>query len=125
MKIMNLSRLAAVFLLGVAASVPDAFVFAAETAAATPVAVGDVAVANFNLDGAIRAYRTALSEQPYNYEASWKLARTLLDKATLTTDKLAQKTLIEQARHKMSAMSIPTATTTTLVMKKNIFICRN
>jgi len=96
MKIMSRSLWAAV-LVSVAASVPDASLLATETADAAPIATGDAALAKFDLDGAISAYRQALSQKPYNYEGSWKLARALLDKATLTKDLAAQKTLTEQA----------------------------
>ncbi|MEI6082903.1 MAG: hypothetical protein WCS70_01230 [Verrucomicrobiota bacterium] len=82
-------------LLGVVASVPNA-VFAAETADATPIVAGDAALAKFELDDAISAYRLALSQKPYDYEASWKLARALLDKSTLTKDLTTQKSLITQ-----------------------------
>src|SRR5690349_17739817 len=60
------------------------------------IAAGDAAVSGFDLEGAIRAYRNALSQQPYDYEASWKLARTILDKATLTKDPATQKPLIAE-----------------------------
>ncbi|MCG3148142.1 MAG: hypothetical protein PCFJNLEI_01584 [Verrucomicrobiae bacterium] len=72
------------------------FLLAGANLVSAQLATGDAALAEFNLDGAIQAYRKALSDQPYDYETSWKLARAILDKATLTKDLVEQKTLIAQ-----------------------------
>jgi tetratricopeptide (TPR) repeat protein len=86
MKIMSRSLWAGVFLLALTVAQP----------VRAQLATGDAAVAHFDLDGAIRAYQTALSQKPYDYEASWKLARSLLDQATLTNDPVKQKSLIAE-----------------------------
>ncbi|MGA2605663.1 MAG: hypothetical protein ABSG14_15705, partial [Verrucomicrobiia bacterium] len=39
------------------------------------VAAGDAALARFDLDSALKAYRAAHDKSPDNYEATWKLAR--------------------------------------------------
>jgi tetratricopeptide (TPR) repeat protein len=52
---------------------------------------GDAALTRFDLDGALAAYRTAHAQAPDNYEATWKLARALADKSTLTKDRNEQK----------------------------------
>ena len=54
------------------------------------IAVGDAALARFDLDGALTAYRVAHSQAPDNYEATWKLARALADKSTLSKDHAEQ-----------------------------------
>ena len=61
------------------------------TARAQQVAEGDAALTKFNLDGALAAYRAAHKKAPDDYEATWKLARALADKSTLTKDRNEQK----------------------------------
>jgi tetratricopeptide (TPR) repeat protein len=68
----------------------------AEPDAAAQLAAGDAARREFNLDGALTAYREAYRLAPANYEAAWKLARALTDKGTLS-DARAQKPLYEEA----------------------------
>ena len=60
-------------------------------ASAQQVADGDAALARFDLDGALTAYRAAHKQAPADYEATWKLARALADKSTLTKDSNDQK----------------------------------
>jgi tetratricopeptide (TPR) repeat protein len=60
-------------------------------ASAQQVADGDAALARFDLDGALTAYRAAHKQTPADYEATWKLARALADKSTLTKDSNDQK----------------------------------
>jgi tetratricopeptide (TPR) repeat protein len=71
--------------------------------AADRLASGDAAVSRLDLEGALTAYRAALAAAPESYEATWKLARALTDKATLTGDPARQKALcveaVELARH--------------------------
>ena len=55
------------------------------------VADGDAALVKFNLDEALAAYRAAHKLAPDNYEVTWKLARALADKSTLTKDRTEQK----------------------------------
>ena len=55
------------------------------------IAAGDAALRRFELDSAVAAYQQAHKIASDNYEASWKLARALCDKATLTTDRAEQK----------------------------------
>lgn len=61
------------------------------SAHAQDVAAGDAALTQFNLDAALTAYRAAHIQAPDNYEATWKLARALADKSTLTKDRNEQK----------------------------------
>src|SRR5438045_2711255 len=86
MKIMSRRLWLAAVFLGITAALP----------VAAQVPAGDAALAKFQLDDAISAYRLALSQKPYDYEASWKLARSLLDKATLTKDPVKQKSFIAE-----------------------------
>ncbi len=58
---------------------------------AQQVADGDAALARFKLDDALAAYRAAHKNAPNDYEATWKLARALADKSTLTKDRDEQK----------------------------------
>lgn len=60
-------------------------------ARAVQVADGDTALAKFNLDDALAAYRAVHTQAPDNYEATWKLSRALADKSTLTKDRNEQK----------------------------------
>ncbi len=55
------------------------------------IARGGAALEKFDLDTALSAYRAALAQSPNNYEATWKLARALADKATLSKDRAGQK----------------------------------
>jgi tetratricopeptide (TPR) repeat protein len=61
------------------------------SAHAEDVAAGDAALARFDLDAALTAYRAAHIQAPDNYEATWKLARALADRSTLTKDRDEQK----------------------------------
>jgi hypothetical protein len=58
---------------------------------------GDSALAKFDLDGATALYRKAHTDSPQDYEATWKLARALADKATLTTKRDDQKKFCVEA----------------------------
>lgn len=51
--------------------------------AAAGIAAGDAALAAFDLERALVAYRDARAIAPESYEAAWKLSRALDDKATL------------------------------------------
>jgi tetratricopeptide (TPR) repeat protein len=55
------------------------------------VAAGDAALARFDLASALKAYRAAHARSPDNYEATWKLARALIDTSTLSKDADQQK----------------------------------
>jgi len=55
------------------------------------VAAGDAALAKFDLDTALKSYRAAHVRSPEDYEATWKLARALVDKSTLSKDRDEQK----------------------------------
>ena len=55
------------------------------------VATGDAALARFDLDSALKAYRAAHTHAPDDYEATWKLARALIDTSTLSKDADQQK----------------------------------
>ena len=55
------------------------------------VAAGDAALDKFDLDSALKSYRAAHTQSPDDYEATWKLARALCDKATLSKDHDEQK----------------------------------
>jgi tetratricopeptide (TPR) repeat protein len=66
-------------------------------AGAARLAAGDAAAAKLDLAGALAAYRDAHAAMPESYEAAWKLARTLTDKATLSHDGAEQKALYLEA----------------------------
>ena len=71
------------------------------------VAAGDAALAKFDLASALTAYRTAHTRSPDDYEATWKLARALVDKSTLSKDHNEQKQLcIEAERLARSAVKL-------------------
>jgi tetratricopeptide (TPR) repeat protein len=55
------------------------------------VAAGDAALARFDLGSALTAYRAAHAKSPDDYEATWKLARALVDTSTLSKDADQQK----------------------------------
>jgi tetratricopeptide (TPR) repeat protein len=55
------------------------------------IAAGDAALARFDLDTALKDYRTAHVHAPDDYEATWKLARALIDTSTLSKDADLQK----------------------------------
>jgi tetratricopeptide (TPR) repeat protein len=61
------------------------------------IAGGDAAAARLDLEGAIAAYRSASTLSSASYDAAWKLARALADKATLSHDPAEQKRLCEEA----------------------------
>lgn len=65
--------------------------------AAEKIAAGDAALTRFDLDGALAAYREARQLAPADYESSWKLARALVDKGTLTKKRSDQKPLYVEA----------------------------
>jgi len=69
------------------------FLFGAVTGtqAQQDVAAGDAALAKFDLPSALNAYRAAHTKAPNDYEATWKLARALCDKGTLSKDPTEQK----------------------------------
>lgn len=67
------------------------------SARAQGVAAGDAALTKFDLEGALTAYRAAHKQAPGDYEATWKLARALADKSTLTKDRNDQKQLCVEA----------------------------
>ena len=60
-------------------------------APAQDIVAGDAALARFDLDAALTIYRAVHSRSPNNYEATWKLARALADKSTLSKDRAEQK----------------------------------
>lgn len=64
---------------------------------AQDIAAGDVALVRFDLDSALAAYRAAHQQSPDNFEATWKLARALIDKGTLTKNRAEQKPLYVEA----------------------------
>jgi tetratricopeptide (TPR) repeat protein len=64
---------------------------------AEKIAAGDAALAKFDLDGAIASYREARQPPHTDYESTWKLARALVDKGTLTKDRSEQKKLYLEA----------------------------
>ena len=55
------------------------------------LAIGDAALAKFDLPAALKAYRAAHAQSPDSYEATWKLARALADTSTLSKDPAEQK----------------------------------
>src|SRR5271170_3586215 len=59
--------------------------------AQTEIAAGDAALARFDLNSALKAYRAAHLHSPDDYEATWKLARALIDTSTLSKDADQQK----------------------------------
>lgn len=61
------------------------------------VAAGDAALGRLDLNSAVAAFRRAHEAAPDSYDATWKLARALTDKATLSTDPAVQKTLCAEA----------------------------
>ena len=61
------------------------------------LAAGDSAIARLNLEAATAAYRQALVAAPRSYEATWKLARAIADRATLTRKAADQRRLCAQA----------------------------
>ncbi|MGD1020205.1 MAG: hypothetical protein ABSA12_12910 [Verrucomicrobiia bacterium] len=61
------------------------------------VAAGDAALDRFDLDSALKAYRTAHLHAPNDYEATWKLARTLIDTSILSKDSDQQKQCCTEA----------------------------
>jgi tetratricopeptide (TPR) repeat protein len=76
----------------------------------TTIAAGDAALEKLDLETAITAYRSALVASPDSYEALWKLARTLTDKATLSTQPDEQKRLcIEAAELARKAVGLSSA----------------
>ena len=60
-------------------------------------AIGDAALARFDLDSALKAYRAAHLHAPDDYEATWKLARALIDTSTLSKDADQQKQCCTEA----------------------------
>jgi tetratricopeptide (TPR) repeat protein len=68
------------------------------TNAAARIAEGDAALTNFDLPKATLAYRAALQLDPANYDAGWRLARALVDAATLETDDAKKKALLTEAQ---------------------------
>jgi tetratricopeptide (TPR) repeat protein len=68
---------------------------AAEVAAT--IAAGDAAMEKLDLEAGIAAYRSALEADPDSYEATWKLARALTDKATLSKQPAEQEKLCVEA----------------------------
>src|SRR5258706_8503438 len=92
------ARLARVVIVAAAVSVAFSATFPAETVAlSTLLQAGDAALAKFDLDAALVVFRRAYEADPHNYEATWKLARAVADKGTLTEDREAQKKLIVEA----------------------------
>jgi len=61
------------------------------------LAAGDAASAKLDLAATLAAYRAAHELAPQSFEASWKLARALTDKATLSRDRAEQKALYLEA----------------------------
>lgn len=68
-----------------------------ESPAASLIAAGDVALAAFDPARALTAYRDARVSAPDSPEAAWKLARTLNDQATLSTNAQERKRLCTEA----------------------------
>jgi tetratricopeptide (TPR) repeat protein len=54
-------------------------------------AAGDAALARFDLSAALTAYRAAHTKSPTDYEATWKLARSLTDWSIFLKDPNQQK----------------------------------
>jgi tetratricopeptide (TPR) repeat protein len=82
--------------LALAALLAGVFVASAGEVAAT-IAAGDVALEKLDIGAGIAAYRSALEAAPDSYEALWKLARALTDKATLSEQSGEQKGLCVEA----------------------------
>jgi tetratricopeptide (TPR) repeat protein len=82
---------AALLVVAFAAGAPDP----ADVAAA--IAAGDAAMDKLDLEAGIAAYRSALEAAPDSYEATWKLVRSLTDKATLSKQPSQQKSLCIEA----------------------------
>jgi len=82
--------------LAVAVLLVGAFAASAGDVAAT-IAAGDAALQRLDLEAGIAAYRGALEAAPDSYEALWKLARALTDKATLSKQPAEQKGLCVEA----------------------------
>lgn len=61
------------------------------------LAAGDSSVARLDLAGATAAYSRAHRDDPGSYEAAWKLARALADRATLTRKADEQERLCHEA----------------------------
>jgi hypothetical protein len=59
--------------------------------AQSEIAAGDTALERFDLNSALKAYRAAHIHAPDDYEATWKLARALIDTSTLSKDTDQQK----------------------------------
>ncbi len=76
---------------GLAKGTPDA------TVAAAKVAEGDAALVKLDLAAAIAAYTGAVEAAPDDYDALWKLAHALTDKATLVKQPSEQEDLCIQA----------------------------
>lgn len=74
-----------------------AVVAARPATGAALLAAGDSAIARLDLDAATAAYRQALRAAPQSYEAAWKLARAIADRATLTPNREDQRRLCQQA----------------------------
>ncbi|HUK83050.1 MAG TPA: hypothetical protein VLZ12_10520 [Verrucomicrobiae bacterium] len=70
----------------------------AQTEVLDKLKAGDEALARFDLSQATIAYRDALNADATNYEAHWKLARALIDQATLESDFANQKNLYREAQ---------------------------
>ncbi len=64
---------------------------------AEALAAGDAAAARFDLAATLAAYRTAHAAAPESSEAAGKLARALVDEATLSHDPAKQKRLCVEA----------------------------
>jgi tetratricopeptide (TPR) repeat protein len=58
---------------------------ASDSPATKWLAEGDSAVSRLDLNAALAAYTSARHADPKSYEAAWKLARALADRATLST----------------------------------------
>ena len=61
------------------------------------IAAGNAALQRLDLEAGIAAYRRALEAAPDSYEALWRLARALTDKATLSRQPGEQKRLCVEA----------------------------
>jgi flavin-dependent dehydrogenase/tetratricopeptide (TPR) repeat protein len=61
------------------------------------LAMGDSALARFDLDTATVAFTQARRAAPNSYEAAWKLSRALADRATLSPKASVQRPLCQQA----------------------------
>jgi hypothetical protein len=57
----------------------------------TDIATGDAALERFDLNSALKAFRAAHVHAPDDYEATWKLARALIDTSTISKDADQQK----------------------------------